>query len=129
MSRAALIYGEQRADRRFDGVDVSEPVAGFYEGKVRAHGVVAGIRIWHGPPADPVTGEELDRSWRWQAEVNGLPIDFDRVWPKCAAREITMGRYQLHCRKTQWARENNPDSAYADPRTKDISALSEPVPF
>lgn len=129
MSRATLIYGDQRATRRFEGVDVSEPVAGFYEGKVRANGVVAGIRIWYGPPADPVTGEELDRSWRWQAECNGLPIDFERVWPKNAGREITMARYQLHCAKTQWAKENNPDSAYADPRTKDISALSEPVPF
>jgi hypothetical protein len=129
MSRATLIYGDQRTTRRFDGVDVSEPVAGFYEGKVRAHGVRAGIKIWHGPPSDPVTGEELDRSWRWQAEVNGMPIDFDRVWPKCAGSKITAERYDLHCRKTLWARENNPDSAYADPRTKDISALSEPLPF
>lgn len=129
MTRARLIYGEQRSDRRFDGVDISEPVAGFYEGKVRANGVVAGIRIWHGPPADPVTGEELDRSYRWQAEVNGLPIAFDRVWPKNAGRQITLERYRLHCAKTQWAKEHSPDSAYADPRTKDISALSEPTPF
>lgn len=129
MTRHNTIYGEQRATRQFEGVDVSEPVAGFYEGKVRANGVVAGIRIWHGPPADPVTGEELDRSYRWQAEVNGLPIDFDRVWPKCAAKPVTLERYRLHCAKTQWAKEHKPDSAYADPRTKDISALSEPTPF
>lgn len=129
MSRATLVYGDQRSTQRFDGVDVSEPVAGFYEGKVRANGVKAGIRIWHGPPADPVTGELLDRSWRWQAECNGLPIDFERVWPKCAGVAITAEQYETHCAKTEWAQANNPGSAYADPRKRDISALSEPVPF
>ena len=45
------------------------PIPGFYRMRLRSGGQPVGVRVWFGPPADPVTGEELDRSWRWQATV------------------------------------------------------------
>lgn len=89
---------------------------------------MVGIRLWHGPPHDPVTGEELDRSWRWQAHANGELIDLDRVWPQCALNPISEAEYQQYCRMQQWARENVPDTAHADPRRKS-NPLTDPLPL
>lgn len=50
--------------------------------------------IWEGPPADPITGEMLDRSWRWQAMVSGALVDIDTVWPWVAAEKIERERYE-----------------------------------
>ena len=110
-------------------VSVSEPVAGFYRHKFGRSTVRAGVRIWHGPPADPVTGEIMDRGWRWQAEVNGQLTDFERVWPVCAGDPITEEEYRRYVQRKAWARENAPDSAYATGRKIDRLSLDHPLPF
>lgn len=86
------------------GQDISQPVAGFFRFKLGGGSVAGGVRIWFGPPHDPVTGEELDRSWRWQAHFNGEPVDFDRVWPSCTGEPITQIDYSRLCARTEWAR-------------------------
>jgi hypothetical protein len=109
-------------------VDATTPVAGFFRMKLRGGGVLVGIRIWHGAPCDPVTGEEMDRSWRWQAECNGEPIDFDRVWPQCAGDPITEAEYRAYAQRQTWAREKAPETAFADPQRRH-DPLTAMLPF
>lgn len=132
MSRAPVTYTEARAimARAFGGVDASEPVAGFYRTRLGRDTVILGIRIWYGPPHDPVTGEVMDRSWRWQAVANNEPVDFDTVWPRCAGEPITEAEYRTFVARQAWARQHAPDSAYAE-RGRKVDRLSTrtPLPF
>lgn len=129
MSRSARPYGERIAPTaRSTGFDADTPVAGFYRMRLRSGGVFAAIRIWYGPPCDPVTGDELDRGWRWQATANGEPIDIQRVWPVAARSPMGAQEYALILSKADWAREHAPDSAMADP-TRRADPLSTPLLF
>lgn len=111
-------------------VDIETPVAGHYRGKLRGNGVAGGIRLWFGPPHDPVTGEVMDRSWRWMAEFNGEMVDFEAVWPVCARNPISPEDYRVYCSRAAWARENAPNSAFANPKRKyDPLSSHEPMPF
>ena len=112
------------------GADVSRPVAGFYRYRLGRGTVRGGVRIWFGPPHDPVTGEELDRGWRWQAEFDGEPIDFLRVWPACTGEPITEQEYRAMIARKAWAREHAPGSAYAERgRRLDPLSTDNPLPF
>lgn len=127
--RAPLTYDERRAPTRtFEGFDPDTPVAGLYKMRLRTGGVMVGIRIWYGPPHDPVTGEEMDRGWRWQAHANRELIDMERVWPKCADAPITDDDYNHLSGLQSWAKENAPKTAFADP-TRKIDPLSASLPF
>ena len=134
MRRDSTPYAEMARNRGAlavaGAVNVSKPAAGFFRFKMRSGGVYGGVRIWFGPPHDPVTGEELDRSWRGQAEFNGQPCDFDRVWPACCAMPITEIDYNRYCARTDWARRHAPESAFAD-HGKRLDPLSTdtPLPF
>lgn len=114
-----------------EGIDVTEPEAGFYRTRLAGRSVAVGVRLYFGPPLDPITGEELDRGWRWLAEVNGEPYAYlDRVWPVCAGDEITEAEYHNYCARQRWARERAPDSAYAQPgRRYDPLSNDNPLPF
>lgn len=128
MSRADIRYGDSAATaRQFEGFDPDTPVAGFYGMRMRSGGVLVAIRIWHGAPLDPVTGEEMDRSHRWQATANGEPIDLERVWPKCAADRIDEAEAYHLASLQQWGAANG-HAALADPR-KRIDHLSTPLMF
>lgn len=130
MTRALRTYGERQEHRRFEGLDVSTPTAGLYRYRLRSGAIYGAVRIWHGPPLDPVTGEELDRGWRWQATFNGEYIDLERVWPACGRMPIDQAEYDRLTRQAEWARDAAPDSAYADHRKKiDRLSLDTPLPF
>lgn len=133
MSRAHRIYGErQHGPVHVPGaIDVSEPVAGFYKIKLGQNTVLRAVRLWNGPPLDPVTGEELDRSWRWQAQLDdGHYVDFDRVWPKCGRDPIDLAEWQRCRKRHEWAQSHAPDSAYAERgRAHDPLSTSSPLPF
>ena len=110
--------------------DVSRPVAGFFRHKLRSGGVVGAVRIWFGAPHDPVTGEEMDRSHRWQAEFLGEYIEFDACWPQCAGEPITEAEYRALMNRRDWAAEHAPRSAYANPRRRyDPLSTEEVLPF
>jgi hypothetical protein len=131
MTRSPLSYaGRSRDAQRFDGIDVTTPVAGFYRARLVSGGVRGGVRLFYGPPKDPVTGEELDRSHRWQAEFDGEPVDFNRVWPVCAGEPISEEDYRRYCARKAWAEQHAPNSAYAE-RTRRIDPLAPetPMPF
>lgn len=53
----------------------------FYRIKLVKDGPPVGLKYWYGQPLDPVTGEILDRSPRWIAEVNGKPADLAEIAP------------------------------------------------
>lgn len=130
--RALIRYGVQGAPkgRIFEGFDADTPVEGFYAFSLRSGAVKVGVRIWHGPPADPHTGEPMDRSWRWQATANGEQIDLERVWPQCARSPISEADYQLMVNRQAWAKEYAPRSAFASPTKKyDPLDSANPLPF
>ena len=129
--RANLNYGAATNVIATPGAtDISTPVAGYFRHRLRSGSVSVGIRIWFGPPLDPETGEEMDRSLRWQAQANGTQIDFDRVWPNCTGNPITQVEYDQLCARQEWAKQNAPDSAYANPsRRADPLSTSHPLPF
>lgn len=107
-----------------------EPAAGFYRYRLGRDTIVGGVRLWKGPPLDPITGELLDRHWRWQALFNGEPIDFERVWPACAGDPITEQEYNRFVARMAWARKHAPDSAHAEPgRKHDPLSTNSVLPF
>lgn len=126
MTRAFLQYDAQHAAVHIDGFDPDSPIAGHYEMKMVRGGMICGIRIWNGPPHDPVTGEELDRSWRWQAEVNGDRVEIERVWPKCGPAPISPERYAEYVARARHAQDFDPLTPQANPR-RQIDFLRDPI--
>jgi hypothetical protein len=110
--------------------DVSVPKPGFYRHRLRSGGIAGAVRIWFGPPHDPETGEEMDRSHRWQAEFLGEYVEFDECWPLCAGDPVSEAEYRTLIARQDWARRNLPTSAYADPRRRyDPLSTREALPF
>jgi len=130
MTRALHQYGDGGVvPADYVGLDASTPTEGFYRMRLRSGAVPCGVRIWYGPPFDPDTGEEMDRSWRWQAEANGDSVDIDDVWPpRRGFTAIDETEYRLLCKRTEWAREHAPDSAIADARRRN-DPLTAPIAF
>lgn len=128
MSRAPRNLNQRTSAEPFEGFDPDTPVVGFYRMRLRSGAVPVGIRVWFGPPKDPVTGEEMDRSHRWQAEANGAPIDLARVWPGCARDPVSPQEYAYLSTLQAWGEANAPDSPQADP-TRPVDLLTAPLPF
>ncbi len=87
----------------------NEPVAGYYEERhveiengIKVRESWLPIKLWYGPPSDPVTGEELDRTWRWQALMDGQEIEWYEVWPN--GRPISEAQYEMML-ASEWAGE------------------------
>jgi hypothetical protein len=131
LSRPAIRYGDLAVNHRAApavGFRVEEPTAGFYRYRMVKGGHPVGVRIWFGPPLDPVTGEELDRGHRWQATVNRVLTDLDRVWPGCGREPIDRAEHDHLCALQAWAIENAPDAPQADPR-RPINMMTAPLPL
>lgn len=110
------------------GPRIDQPIAGYYRMTLRKGGHPVGIRIWHGQPLDPVTGEPMDRSLRWQATANNRPVDLDRVWPQCLRNPINRAEHDYLAAKQDWAERAAPETAIADPRRR-VDLLTAPAPF
>lgn len=115
--RSATPYG-QRSTRLFTptGRDADEPVAGYYRHKLTRGGHPVGVHIFYGPPHDPVTGEEMDRSHRWQATVNNAPTEIEFLWPSCGRDPIDKAEHDHLAAVQAWAKEHAPNTPQADPR-------------
>lgn len=107
-------------------VSISVPVAGFFRYRLRRGAITVGVEIFFGPPHDPVTGEELDRSWRWQAHCNGRYVEFERVWPNCAGAPISAEEYRYLSSLQAWGEQHAPASPEANPR-KPVNWLTAPL--
>lgn len=129
MTRSSRPYAEGGdTSRSYDGFSTDTPTAGYYRMKLRMGAMPVGIRIWHGPPHDPITGEVMDRSFRWQAEINGCETELEKVWPKCARERIDKAEYDYMSERAKWASENAPNSPQADPYQR-IDLMTAPLPF
>ena len=54
--------------------EIGTPQPGLFRIRLVRNGPWVAARILHEPDSDPVTGEEMDRSWLWSAEINGSLI-------------------------------------------------------
>jgi hypothetical protein len=105
-----------------------QPIAGFYRRRLVKGGPWVPVLIAYGAPLDPVTGEELDRSPRWQAWSGGREIDVWNLWPDCSGEPITKAEY-THLRDVgEWAERHAPRSPEANP-TRAISLNQMPTIF
>lgn len=96
-----------------------EPRAGFYRLRQVKGGPWVGVRIWHGPPVDPERPLRLlDRSWRWQACLDGRRCPVDRVWPWCVAEPIDRPTYRYLLALGRWARAYAPGAPEANPGSR-----------
>ena len=128
MSRTATPYadgGKWTAPEGY-GIATYQHIAGYYTMRLRSNAVNVGVRIWHGPPCDPETGDEMDRHHRWQAEVNGRYVDIERVWPFCASEPVAQAEYEYLTAASLWARQNAPTSPQANPH-KPVDFLTAPL--
>jgi hypothetical protein len=112
--------------RQGPAFDPDVPVAGFYRARLRRDGPFAALRFWIGPPLDPETGEELDRSPRWQCRMNGDElVEVSRFWPSCARDPISREEHDRLCQLYRTLDERSP---FYDPRRR-IDRLTAPLPF
>ena len=95
-------------------------VEGYYLLRLdRARRVSIPVRVWFGPPRDPDTLEELDRSHRWQIQVGyrlledeplsigGIRVDdITDVWPRVARDPIDEVDYRYRLERGEWAVQN-----------------------
>lgn len=104
--------------------DINIPVAGFYKTKLVRGGPWVPVYLWFGCPHDPDTGEELDRSPRWQAERLGRLVPVDAVWPFCALHPIDQAEHNFLLADHRWHVQYKPDAPQAMPRSKiDLTKL------
>lgn len=128
MSRADIVYGTAPTPSApAEGFDPDAPIAGYYRMRLRSGGVFVAIRVWFGQPQDPLTGETMDRSLRWQATANGKPIDLDRVWPQCADNPIDQAEARHLIKLQRWG-QNTGHAALADP-TRRVDHTTTPLMF
>lgn len=125
--RSGLDYSQRHTFAgEYKAYDPDTPIEGYYRGYLARGGFPVGIRIWYGAPLDPLTGEEMDRGWRWQATANGALIDLERVWPRFADNCIDQAEHDHLCRVQRWAETHAPDSPQANP-TRAVDLLTCPV--
>ena len=109
-------------------VDANKPIAGFYRMKLVRGGPWLAVKLWHGPPNDPETGEELDRSHRWQALLDGAEVEVWRVWPSCAVEPISESDYGFMLANSAWVKQHSPEEPAANP-SQPIDLMRAPSPF
>ena len=128
VSRSDIPYAAGSDFKPASGIRVDLPTEGFYRHRMVKGGHPVGVKIWFGQPKDPITGELMDRSLRWQAEINGRPADIDSLWPRVAGSPIDQAEHDYLASINSWAAENAPEHAAADPR-KPVDLLAIPIGF
>ncbi len=102
---------------------LADPRPGFFKMRLVRGGPFVGAEIRHGPAHDPETGEELDRSWMWEALINGkhvrqpagdpLNAGVFRVWE--SGTEITEAEYRYLIADADWCAKHAPSEPQAQP--------------
>lgn len=118
MSRALLEYGTvaRSSGARDEAHSTDALEQGYFRLRRGAGSVYRPVAIWHGPPLDPVTGEELDRGHRWQVLFCGRFIwDEALVWPVCKGEPISRAEYDYLLARVVFAKEHDPRDPFAHP--------------
>lgn len=115
------------AKPRGPSYDTETPVEGCYRIRLTRGGPFVAVRIWHGPPIDPDTGEEMeDRGERWQCRVNGSRlVPVEDYWPSVGRNPISEAE---HRRIVRLSRTMDPRHPHYDPKRM-IDRLHSPMPF
>ncbi|MCW2248264.1 hypothetical protein M2352_003898 [Azospirillum fermentarium] len=97
---------------------VDRPEPGFFKIRLVRSGPWVPARIWNGPPHDPLTGDELDRSWRLQVQVFDFApaAEFSRicrVWTHGV--RIAERDYRYMRDRIAWLRANRPADPLVNP--------------
>lgn len=97
----------------------------LYACRLVKDGPRCGVKVWLGPIMDPLTGEELDRGERWQAEINGqsvephtviIEIDGQSGLPVVKGERIDEAEYAHLIAVSDWARLPGVDAPESNPR-------------
>lgn len=116
--------------RHSDAADAFEE--GYYRWERRG-AVPLPVRVWFGPPICPDTGEELDRSHRWQVTVDGREVGqpgaplLEWFWPKCKAVPVDKAEHDYLIAMAAHARRHDPYSPFGQVNGK-IDLLSATIP-
>lgn len=108
--------------------DAAPLIEGYYLiRRGRAGRVDIPVRIWFGAPIDEDTGEEMDRSHRWQIQVGfqmledqalrvgGITIEhLEDLWPACAREPIDEAEWRFRLERAEWAGAYDPNDAFAE---------------
>lgn len=105
---------------------VSAPQPGFFKLRLVKGGPWVPARIFEIPAVDPITSETLDRPQMLNAEIDGAPVDVDRVW--LFGYPIDQKEFDFLSATSRWARDFAPDEPAAKPREK-MDPLKTPVRF
>lgn len=104
---------------------MTEPT--YYRTRIVKGGPIVGLKIWHGYPIDPDTGEVLtERPALWRAEVNGEPVPINDVAPQFAdgtgdsirGDECDEDEYLFLASDAKWASKYSPQDPAAKPRER-----------
>lgn len=107
----------------------------------RSGRVAVPIHVWYGPPIDE-DGQPMDRSWRWQIEINGVlagdpdapaciagrPVDeLGEIWPHCKRHPIDESDYRFRTDRANWAERYDDRDPFAGTGRK-IDPMTAPLP-
>lgn len=105
----------------------------FYACRLVKDGPRVGVRVWYGVPADPDTGEPLDRAARWQVTVSGEFIDPLQMLMLVGnvayikGDEINEAEHKYLCDVATWATAHAPDAPESSPRTAIDLNAAKPI--
>lgn len=108
-----------------------QPQPGLYRVRMWRGAAFVAARLRYEPLADPETGEPLDRSWYWFADISGqvdenaAPVPSENVMQVWLFGEaINQAEYDFLVKDAEWARRYAPDDPIANPRqTVDVRKL------
>lgn len=110
---------------------VDQPEPGFFTLRLVKGGPKVPARIIHAPATDPLTGETLDRSYWWSAEISGKPAgepsmqptdEVMRIW--LFGEPITEADYRYEVADMDWCLAHAPAEPKANPRQRiDLASL------
>lgn len=109
----------------FEARPINDIRPGFYKRQLVRNGPYVACQIHHETARDPETGEALDRSWYWWAEIDGQlagPVSpsalaSDDVWAiHLYGVPITRGEYDDLLGRAEHARGHAPHLPEANPR-------------
>lgn len=140
MRRARYTPANERAREREREIaehgyrNAGRPEPGFFALRLVKGGVEVAARITYGPTRDPDTGDALDRSHYYAAEIDGQPDPSPapspsdrvfRVWHY--GRRIAESEFRYLTERGRWAREHAPAAPEANPRARvDLATLELP---
>jgi hypothetical protein len=109
----------------------------FYRVRLVKDGKMVGVKIWKGFGQDPLTGETLERAWKWRAAVNGDEIDINEIEPQFAdgtgydvrGEAIAETDYDWYVADYRWARDHSPNDPSANPRKPVDMNTIDPIPW